>query len=563
MMDTWVLEGRRFTRCSIPAVSVQPDVIKPQKKELSKMIAGKNVLETFSRQDTHSCVSHQLHATARRGNSIFNKIRTESVMAAVFLIFLNSTSCTVDGPKAQTKDLYIPQVQEEQEEKEETTQTTASKVEKNSEFLEHRISEADVLGIGVWQKVVQPDKQLAVTHRTQTKKTRDYSVQEKEELSLSGSLPHSLEYAIDAGDVLHIDVWQRVMKSTPATSPTLVLLQKQEIETPEISEYNIDEGDVLYISIWGEEGLTQEVIVRPDGKVSFPLAGDVFTRGLTFSELKEELTQRLKEYVRYPAVSISLRKARTKKVAVLEKTLNHEITVRSDGRISFPLAGDVFAEGLTFGQLKEELTRRLEEYISDPVVSVYLKESRGEKVIALEETLNQEVIVRPGGKISFPLAGDVFTAGLTFDQLKEELTQRLEEHINYPVVTISLKKLGGRKVIVLGQVNSPGVYSVTGKNTIWEAIALAGGLTPDAVTSSTILINGGLQNPRGRKIDLTGVLKKADASQNIVLHAEDIIYVPKTFIADASHFINQILGPVSKGIYTARSIDHWDSNSYR
>jgi polysaccharide export outer membrane protein len=181
----------------------------------------------------------------------------------------------------------------------------------------------------------------------------------------------------------------------------------------------------------------------------------------------------------------------------------------------------------------------------------------------LEETLSEEVSVRPGGKISFPLAGDVFVAGLTFNELKEELTQRLEEHINYPVVTVSLKSLGGRKVIVLGQVNNPGVYSVTGKNTIWEAIALAGGFRSDAVTSSTILISGGLRNPVGRKIDLTPALKKADASQNIVLHAEDIIYVPETTIASVSRVVSQILTPVSKGIYTARSIEYWDTGSSR
>lgn len=517
------------------------------------MITGKNVLETFSRQDTRNYVNHQLHATARRGNSIFNKIRTKSLMGAIFLVFLNSTSCTVDGPKVQTKDIYIPQAQEEIEEK---TQTTASKAEKNSEILEHRISEADVLGIHVWQKVIQPNKRLAVVHRTQTKKIRNYLVQqEKGELSLSESLPHSLEYFIDVGDVLHIDVWQKVTKLMPATFPTLV--QKQGIETLEISEYTIYEGDVLYIDIWGEESLKQEVIVRPDGKVSFPLAGDIFTRGLTFSQLKEELTQRLKEYVKYPVVIISLKKARAKKVTTLEKTLNHEIIVRPDGKISFPLAGDVFAVGLTFDQLKEEITQRLKEYINYPVVSIYLKESRGEKVIALEETLNQEVTVRPDGKISIPLAGDVFTVGLTFEQLKEELTQRLEEHINYPVVSISLKKLGGRKVIVLGQVKNPGVYSVIGKNTILEAIGLAGGLTQDAVASSTILINGGLQNPEGRRLDLTRALNKADMSQNIVLHAEDIIYIPRTFIANASHVLSQILGPVSQGVYSSREFHNW------
>ena len=492
---------------------------------------------------------------------MLSRIKTKSIGAAVFLVFLSGTSCTVDRPAAQTEDVYVPQTQESMQE--EVYYTAGPKPEEPPEILEHRIGEADVLGIQVWQKVIKPDKELAVASRTQTKRIGKYIAHEEGELSLSESLPDSLEYAIDAGDVLQIDVWQKVMKPLLSASPTLVLVNEEEIETPRTSEYIIDEGDVLYIDIWGEEGLRQEVTVRPDGRVSFPLAGEVFTKGLTFGELKEQLTLRLKEYVRYPTVMISLRKPRAKKVSVLEKTLYHEITVRPDGRISFPLAGDVSAAGLTFGQLKEKLTQRLEEHIDEPLVSVYLKESRVEKAIALEETLNQEVIVRPGGKISFPLAGDVFVAGLTFNELKEELTHRLEEHINSPVITISLKSLGGRKVIVLGQVNKPGVYSVTGKNTIWEAIALAGGFKSDAVTSSTILISGGLRNPVGRKLDLTPALKKGDASQKIVLQAEDIIYVPETSVASVSRVLTQILGPVSKGIYTARSIEFWDrSYSY-
>ena len=174
-----------------------------------------------------------------------------------------------------------------------------------------------------------------------------------------------------------------------------------------------------------------------------------------------------------------------------------------------------------------------------------------------EEDLSQEVIVRPDGKISFLLAGDVPAAGLTFPQLKEELIQRLKSYIRYPVVSVSLKKLGGRKVIVLGAVNHPGVYSVTGKNTILEAISLAGGFTPDAVASSTIHIEGGLQSPKGRKLNLTRAINGADMSQNVVLEAEDIIYIPRTFIADVSRVLTQILGPISQGVYSSRTLHKW------
>ena len=174
-----------------------------------------------------------------------------------------------------------------------------------------------------------------------------------------------------------------------------------------------------------------------------------------------------------------------------------------------------------------------------------------------EESLSQEVIVRPDGKISFPLAGDIPVAGLTFTQLKEELTKKLKDYVKHPVVSITLRKLGGKKVIVLGEVGSAGVYSVTGKCTVLEAIGRAGGFTPHAVPSSTILIRGGLQNPEGTRLNLTRTIDKADISQNVVLQAEDVIYVPKKFIANVNYTLSQILGPLSQGVYTASTAHNW------
>ncbi|MFH1783728.1 MAG: polysaccharide biosynthesis/export family protein [bacterium] len=174
-----------------------------------------------------------------------------------------------------------------------------------------------------------------------------------------------------------------------------------------------------------------------------------------------------------------------------------------------------------------------------------------------EEDLNQEVIVRPDGKISFPLAGDVPALGATFAQLKEEITQRLKDYIKYPVVSISLRKLGGKKIVVLGEVGSPGVYSVTGRKTVLEAVALAGGFTPDAILSSVIYIQGGLQTPQGKRLNLSRALKKADLSQNVTLQPEDIIYVPKKFIANVNYTMSQILGPIYQGTVAGKAINDW------
>lgn len=171
--------------------------------------------------------------------------------------------------------------------------------------------------------------------------------------------------------------------------------------------------------------------------------------------------------------------------------------------------------------------------------------------------LQQDTIVRPDGRISFPLIGDIQASGLSLTQLDERLTERLKEYIRHPEVSISIKKLGGRKVIVLGQIRNPGVYSVTGERTILEAIALAGGFTNHAASSSVILIRGGFEAPEAKRINLTLAIKKGGMHQNIVLDSEDIVFVPKKFIADLNYFLNQILDPISKGAYTAREIQHW------
>ncbi len=169
--------------------------------------------------------------------------------------------------------------------------------------------------------------------------------------------------------------------------------------------------------------------------------------------------------------------------------------------------------------------------------------------------LDQDSIVRPDGMISFPLIGDVEVRGLSITELTEEITRRLSEFVKSPQVSISLKKMGGSKIVVLGEVTKPGVVSVTGAKTALEAIGQAGGFTKDAVASSIVLIRGGLLQPQPQRLNLSKALKGREVlKQNVSLQSEDIIFVPKKFIADLNYFLGQILDPVSKGVYTANEL---------
>jgi len=152
------------------------------------------------------------------------------------------------------------------------------------------------------------------------------------------------------------------------------------------------------------------------------------------------------------------------------------------------------------------------------------------------------------------LVGDIQVTGLTIPQLDDEITERLKEYIKFPEVSISIRKIGGNKVFVLGEVNGPGVYTLTGQKTVLEAITLAGGFTNDATVSSVIVIKGGLSNPKGIRLNLNRPLLKADMRSNLTLQPEDIIFVPKKFIANVNYVVNQVLGPLIQGAYTTQGM---------
>jgi len=85
------------------------------------------------------------------------------------------------------------------------------------------------------------------------------------------------------------------------------------------SGYQVGPEDILEISVWKEEGLKKEVLVRPDGGMSFPLIGDVQAAGKTVGQLKKEIAQRLEKFIPDPVVSIALLKVIGNKIYVIGK----------------------------------------------------------------------------------------------------------------------------------------------------------------------------------------------------------------------------------------------------
>jgi polysaccharide biosynthesis/export protein len=143
-----------------------------------------------------------------------------------------------------------------------------------------------------------------------------------------------------------------------------------------------------------------------------------------------------------------------------------------------------------------------------------------------EPDLQMDVLVRPDSAISFPLAGEISTKGLSVGALQQELNKRLGKFISNPVVTVSVLQVLGNKVYVIGQVNDPGVFVVNPNPDVMQALSMAGGMTAFAASGDIKILRRNDAHQVAIPFDYNDVLKGKNLDQNIVLQSGDIVVVP-------------------------------------
>jgi polysaccharide export outer membrane protein len=149
-----------------------------------------------------------------------------------------------------------------------------------------------------------------------------------------------------------------------------------------------------------------------------------------------------------------------------------------------------------------------------------------EVIVWQNADLSREVTVRPDGKLSLPLIGDVQAAGYAMPQLTEQITAKLTTYYKEPPqVTVVLRQVKDHAVYILGQVRYPGRYEVSAGTTFLQALALAHGLTEFASTDS-IIIRRQVANAEetGMRVRYWNVVSGKE--KNIVLRPGDTIIVP-------------------------------------
>ncbi len=154
--------------------------------------------------------------------------------------------------------------------------------------------------------------------------------------------------------------------------------------------------------------------------------------------------------------------------------------------------------------------------------------------------LNQlHLPVRPDGRISLPIVKEVLVSGMSPGKLEELLADKYRPELKRPDVTVIVHTFSAQRVFVDGEVFWPQVVPLTGPLTVMQAIAQARGLKDTARRTQVLVIR---QNPKGPAftavVDLTKIIDGTDKSQNISLMPYDIVYVPRSAIANVDLWVD-------------------------
>jgi polysaccharide biosynthesis/export protein len=168
-----------------------------------------------------------------------------------------------------------------------------------------------------------------------------------------------------------------------------------------------------------------------------------------------------------------------------------------------------------------------------------------------QKDLDQVVAVRPDGKISLPLVGELEAGGLTVAELSSRLTNLYARTVRGAQVTVSVREIRSRPVYFVGSVVRPGQIQLTQELTVLQALSAVGGPTPTADLEGAFLMRGQTRIP----VNMLAVMQRGDTSQNVRLQPGDTVVVPT---ADAVFVQGEVKtpGPVkfTKGMTVVQAI---------
>ncbi len=185
-----------------------------------------------------------------------------------------------------------------------------------------------------------------------------------------------------------------------------------------------------------------------------------------------------------------------------------------------------------------------EEYIIQPGDGLDIK-------FFYNSEMSDLVTVRPDGRISLQLVGEIIAAGRTPQALTDLITQAYDTELKNPEITVIVREFGAR-VYVDGEVEKPGEFELRGPLTVMQAIARAQGTTEKAWKEALVIRRIHGSQPLVIEVNINAVLTGEDFSQDIGLVPFDIVYVPQSPIANINQWVDQYVRaniPINFGMF--------------
>ncbi|MBN1395725.1 MAG: polysaccharide biosynthesis/export family protein [Pirellulales bacterium] len=264
-------------------------------------------------------------------------------------------------------------------------------------------------------------------------------------------------------------------------------LTRDETSTP----YRLNVGDRIQVESFTDPEINRELLLQPDGTITLRLLGQVHATGLTVAQLRDSLEEKYKKYYKIPAITVTPLKVNTK--------------------------------------------------LEDLLATVDRRQGFGGQI--------QVARVTPEGTVSLPGVGSVWAQGLNLTEFQAELNERYNEVVEGMQVIPILAERAPRYVYVLGEVNNPGRFELTGPTTAIQAIGMAGSWKVGANLRQIVVFRRGDDwRLLATMIDLQAALLGNQSCPwgEIWIDDSDIVIVPKSPILVADDFIDLVF---TRGIY--------------
>lgn len=227
--------------------------------------------------------------------------------------------------------------------------------------------------------------------------------------------------------------------------------------------------------------------------------------------------------------------------------LNEEQRIRPDGNISLPYIGEYYVIDKSINEIQTELRTLYARELHDPELYVVIPEFQ-EAIKELKKDLHTAsrglsrlVTVRPDGRVTFPLVGEVMAANKTIQSIADFLNENYEEILPGLHVDVFLQKHTGARVYVVGEVAEPGSYPIARPISVLQAMTLSKGYLPSARLDSIVVVRRHQDGMAAKRIDLKKLLGFGAGQEMFYLKPDDIVVVPKLPIAQAADISGYVM----------------------